>query len=337
MLNCPKVSIIVPVYNAEEYLEECIESLMNQTYWEIEILLIDDGSKDQSGSICDKFADMDERIKVIHQENQGLVNTWIRGTRESTGDYLCYVDSDDWIEKDMIETLLDYSNGDLAEMICSNISCDFPNRSVKEKNQLAAGVYEGEQLDEIKRKKLLGNDPRTIMPSRCTKLIARALIENNIVFSDPTIKMGEDLNIILPALLDCKRLVVVDEVFYHYRQYGSSMAHAYNSNLHAEIKQLIDIIEDILVKKGILNAKHLAMKEYIILLILVVKNELRGNALYVETLSSLFGEESIKQMLENEQVHVQEKTKKLICFGMKHPRKMYWRMLRLLMKLKGTF
>lgn len=87
---------------------------------------------------------MDERIQVIHQENQGLVNTWIRGARESAGAYLCYVDSDDWIEKEMIETLLDYSTDNPAEMICSNISCDFPDRSVEEKNQLAAGVYEGE-------------------------------------------------------------------------------------------------------------------------------------------------------------------------------------------------
>ena len=97
-----KVSFIVPVYNAEIYLEQCIQSMTGQTYQNIEIVLVDDGSSDNSGKICDEFADKDERIRVIHQENQGLVKTWIRGTRESTGKYLCYVDSDDYIEPDMI-------------------------------------------------------------------------------------------------------------------------------------------------------------------------------------------------------------------------------------------
>lgn len=333
----PKVSVIVPVYNAEQYLEECIASIANQTYKNIEVILIDDGSKDQSGNICDRYADTDERIKVIHQENQGLVNTWIRGTRESLGAYLCYVDSDDWIEKDMIETLLDYSTDNPAEMICSNISCDFPDRSVEEKNQLAVGVYEGERLDEIKREKLLGNDPRTILPSRCTKLIARKLIEDNIVFSDPSIKMGEDLNITLPALLDCKRLVVVDEVFYHYRQYGSSMAHVYNPNLHAEIKQLIDVIENLLIKKEIPNAKHLAAKEYIILLILVVKNELRGNANSVNDLHDMFTEKAMHELVYCEKIIVKDKAKKLIYYCMKHPNKMNLVFLKKMMQLKGAF
>ena len=131
MNNTPTVSIIVPVYNAEVYLEQCVESIIGQTYQNIEVILVDGGSTDRSGTICDSYAEQDKRVTVIHQENQGLVNTWIRGTRESNGDYLCYVDSDDWIETDMIEVLLSQTTGNPKEMICSNISCDFPEKGCR--------------------------------------------------------------------------------------------------------------------------------------------------------------------------------------------------------------
>ena len=332
-----KVSFIVPVYNAEIYLEQCIQSMTGQTYQNIEIVLVDDGSSDNSGKICDEFADKDERIRVIHQENQGLVKTWIRGTRESTGKYLCYVDSDDYIEPDMIETLYAETTDNPKEMICSNIFCDFPDRQVEEKNQLAPGVYEGALLDEIKYKRLLGNDERTILFSRCTKLIARSLIEQNMEYSDPTLKMGEDLNIMLPAMIDSERIVVLDRSFYHYRQYGTSMVHAYNENLYDEVKRLTEVIRRILKEKEVPDADKYADKELAILLLLVAKNELRGNPDYLNELQRIFTKKDNRQMLESTSVQIREKAKKLIYFGMKHPRKMYWRVLRGLMRLKGTF
>ena len=87
-----KISIIVTVYNTEKYLKKCVDSLKNQTYQNLEILLVDDGSKDGSGKLCDAFAQEDKRIKVIHKENGGLVSAGKKGVEESTGDYLCFVD-----------------------------------------------------------------------------------------------------------------------------------------------------------------------------------------------------------------------------------------------------
>ena len=337
MNNTPTVSIIVPVYNAEVYLEQCVESIIGQTYQNIEVILVDDGSTDRSGTICDSYAEQDNRVKVIHQENQGLVNTWIRGTRESNGDYLCYVDSDDWIETDMIEVLLSQTTGNPKEMICSNISCDFPDRQVVEKNKLAPGVYEGEILKQIQYERLLGNDERTIIFSRCTKLIARSLIEENIKYSDPTLKMGEDLNITLPAMLDSKRIVILDRTFYHYRQYISSMVHAYNEKLYGEVRQLTDVIRTILIEKQVPAAEVMAAKEYVILMILVVKNELRGNPGYAETLQKLFTEKENRRILKSTPVQVREMAKRLIYFGMKHPNKLCFWGLKKLMEAKGAF
>ena len=332
-----KVSIVVPVYNTEKYLEECIDSLLRQTYENIEIILVDDGSTDKSGSICDDYAERFDRVKVIHQKNRGLVSTWIRGTKESSGDYLCYVDSDDWIESDMIEELLAKTTDHPREMICSNFSCDFPDKSVEEKNELPQGVYEGEVLRRIQQQRLLGNDKRTILFSRSTKLIARRLVEDNIRFSDPALKMGEDLNIMLPAMLDCERIVIVDHAYYHYRQYGSSMVHAYNANLYPEIRQLIKVVRHILLEKQVPEADVMAAKEYIILLILVVKNEIRGNSEYIRSLQSIFTDKETKRLIREVTVQVSEKAKKLIYFGMKHPNAVCWMLLKKLMELKRTF
>ncbi len=99
------ISIIVPIYRVEDYLEECIESILNQTYKNLEILLIDDGSDDNCPKICDKYSEIDKRIKVIHKENGGIDSARKVGVLESKGVYIGYVDGDDWIEPTMFEKL----------------------------------------------------------------------------------------------------------------------------------------------------------------------------------------------------------------------------------------
>lgn len=121
-----KVSIIIPVYNVEEYIEQCLNSVLNQTYKELEIIIIDDGSTDLSGKICDQFEKKDSRIKVIHQNNTGAANAKNRGLEEITGEYFTFLDSDDYVETDWIECLI-YAikefNADVAE-------CDFTKEYV---------------------------------------------------------------------------------------------------------------------------------------------------------------------------------------------------------------
>lgn len=105
MQNESKISVIIPVYNVEMYLTKCIESVINQTYNNIEIILVDDGSTDKSGKICDYFSKRDSRIKVIHKENGGLSDARNVGLQNASGDYIAFVDSDDWLEEDMYECL----------------------------------------------------------------------------------------------------------------------------------------------------------------------------------------------------------------------------------------
>ena len=106
MNSNPKISVIVPVYKVEKYLDKCVESIVNQTYKNLEIILVDDGSPDNCPAMCDEWAEKDERIRVIHKENGGLADARNAGMDIATGDYIGFVDSDDWIEPNMYEVLL---------------------------------------------------------------------------------------------------------------------------------------------------------------------------------------------------------------------------------------
>ena len=122
-----KVSVIIPVYNVRLYLERCVQSVLRQTYKDLEIILVDDGSKDNSGELCDQLALSDQRIRVIHQENQGLSGARNTGIRQATGEYIIFLDSDDeWLLSDGLENLL---QGEKADLII------FKRVDIWEKNQ----------------------------------------------------------------------------------------------------------------------------------------------------------------------------------------------------------
>ena len=103
----PLISIIVPVYNAEKHLKRCLDSIICQTYKNLEIIIVDDGSEDGSGEICNKYAEHDERVRVIHQKNQGVSSARNAALEVSRGEYIAFVDSDDWIEEDMIQAFVE--------------------------------------------------------------------------------------------------------------------------------------------------------------------------------------------------------------------------------------
>ena len=161
-MQTPLISVIVPVYNVEPYLRRCVDSILRQTYRNLEILLVDDGTKDNCGAICDAYARQDERVKVIHKENGGLSSARNAGIDASTGEYLSFVDSDDWIEPDMIKALADnmtrVSDYAGAEIICSNFVIDRGDGTpVQPRAHVAKhGEYSGEILQREIKQKILG-------------------------------------------------------------------------------------------------------------------------------------------------------------------------------------
>ena len=122
-----KVSIVIPVYNMQKYLDKCMESVLAQTLRDIEIVLVDDGSHDDSPKMCDAYAQKDPRVKVVHKENGGLTSAWKRGSLEATGDYIGYVDSDDYIENDMYERMYERAAATDADIVCCGLTHLYEN------------------------------------------------------------------------------------------------------------------------------------------------------------------------------------------------------------------
>ena len=142
-----KISIVVPVYNVEDYLERCIESLLSQTYRNIEIILIDDGSGDASKEICDRYAAADNRVIALHKENGGVFSARRAGAGLATGDYVCSVDGDDWIEADRILRFAERAAETDADMVyMEGYYKDYTNRSVLVETCVKDGLYSGNEV-----------------------------------------------------------------------------------------------------------------------------------------------------------------------------------------------
>ena len=333
-----KISIIVPVYNTQQYLKRCVDTLTGQTYRQLEILLIDDGSRDESGRLCDELALGDERIRVIHKENGGLISAWKRGVRESRGEYLGFVDSDDWIDAVMLEEMTAYLSGNPREIVASDyvIERDDGRRQYMWQ-RLSPGEYDRKALEESVIPYLLGQEHRYVTISRCMKLIARGLIEENCKYSDPEIRMAEDTTVMLPSLIDCDRLVIMDhKAYYHYLYVGSSMVHNYDRGLYENLlllrKITRKIVEDKFEGKERADMLKKADQEHIFMLLLALKNEARGNpAGYRKNIFSICRQEEVRKLCRSTRVEIREKANKPLYLVLRHPDEITVRLLRLAM------
>lgn len=334
MVEC-KVSIIVPVYNTEKYLKRCIDTLVKQIFQNLEIILIDDGSTDGSGKLCDEYALADSRIKVIHKENGGLVSAWKAGVRESSGEYFCFVDSDDWVELQMIDDMVKCLIGNKKEIISSDYVIEKDNGNKQNIYQgLEPGIYEDSNLKTKVIPEILGKENRLISFSRCMKLISRELITDNCKYSDSAIRMGEDVTVMLPAIIDCERLVIMDhKTYYHYFHADDSMAHGYDPGLFRNIQQLHEIIDKIMKDKfsGALWEKmhQEAQKEYLLLLLLVLKIEARGNQRgYRKNILEICRSKEVKGTVKSVDMKVNEKSNQLLYLVLRHPNHLTVSLLR---------
>ncbi len=273
-----KISIIVPVYNAEKYLERCVNSILNQTYGNKEIILVDDGSTDRSGSMCDEFAANHNNVRVLHLKNGGPNKACYEGLLVSTGEFICLCDSDDWIDEEMLYEMNRCLTADKKQIVCCNFVIEDRNGAGKKGYHGAKpGIYEGERLQNKIIGELLGHENRTVSMSRCMKLFSRDLLMQNTQYWDFKLRMGDDMTIVIPAVLDSERIIIMkDAEFYHYLFVASSIVHKYNRGLYENIKYLKEVLINILTKKEAYNINQ-CEKEYLYLLMLVLKNEARGD------------------------------------------------------------
>lgn len=335
-----KISIVVPVYNTEAYLHRCVDSLLGQTYKNTEILLVDDGSTDGSGQVCDELAKNEAKIKVLHKENGGLISAWKQGVFLSQGDYLCFVDSDDWVEPVMISEMAAYLTGSAEEIIASDYVIERGEGNQEYVyQQLEPGEYDRSRLEKEVVPHLLGREKRYVTMSRCMKLIARELIVKNCHYSDERIRMGEDVTVMLPALLDCSRLVVMNHrVYYHYFYVTDSMVHKYDAGMYENCRLLRQVVLNILKDKfhggQLKEMSHRADQEYLFLLLLVLKNEARGNKeQYLSRILKIFREEEIRELAAGTPIEVRQMANRLLYLVLRYPNQVTVRLLRLAMIL----
>ena len=220
-MNNSLISIIVPVYKVEPYLRKCVESIINQTYTNLEIILVDDGSPDNCGTICDEYALKDSRIKVIHKENGGLSDARNAGLDIATGDYIGFVDSDDWIEPQMYQRLYELIQKYDADMAFGGVADDvLDNGSVKTAKTSNYGQtpFAEDKLAAMKRY-FRGS-------WAAWDKLYRAELFDGIQY--PVGEINEDEAIVLHLLDRCQRVCYTNEVFYHYmkRIDGSSITTA---------------------------------------------------------------------------------------------------------------
>lgn len=290
------VSIIVPVYNTENYLKQCIDSLLAQDYNSLEIILVDDQSTDSSGSICDKYASDYHNVKVLHIKNGGPNRACYEGLMISQGRYIFFCDSDDWVDYNMISQMVKSADleSEYKKIICCNYVIEKENGKRKYcKHGSEPGVYRGEVLEDNIKNRIIGQENRVISMSRCMKLFSRELLIENVEFWDYQLRMGEDMTIVIPAVCDADEIVVMrDAFFYHYRFLNSSLVHKYDDGLYQNIQLLRERLHSLLryKRKQIIYEIDIE-REYTYLLMLVLKNEIRGNPDYYK---------KIKEMCEKE-------------------------------------
>lgn len=212
----PLISVIVPVYRVEKYLEQCVCSICNQTYTNLEIILVDDGSPDRCPQMCDDFAETDKRIRVIHKLNGGLSDARNTGTEWAAGEYILYVDSDDFVHTDMIRRMycaMTESSSQAA--VCSFCSFAKEAEILKCRFQNKIRFYSG---DMATREMLY----QRIENTACGKLLPRSICEH---FLFPVGRFYEDLFVMYKMLYYCENIAFLDQPLYFYRNNPDSIMH----------------------------------------------------------------------------------------------------------------
>ncbi|MGF3075657.1 glycosyltransferase family 2 protein [Facklamia sp. P12955] len=211
-MNHKLISIVIPVYNVENYLEKCVKSVLNQTYNKLEIILVNDGSTDRSKEICDELASSDKRIKIINKENGGLSDARNVGISNSTGEYIGFVDSDDWIEHNMYETLLDSIENNNTEIAICGIYREYKNETKVEDNDNKILTSK-----QALKKLLIGDE---IHDHAWSKLYRRSLFKN---VRYPKGKVYEDIRTTYKLFLNSNKVSLANQPLYHYRQRKGSI------------------------------------------------------------------------------------------------------------------
>lgn len=228
------LSVIVPIYGVEKYLCQCVESILTQNYQDIEIILVDDGSEDSCPTICDEYANKYSMVRVLHKINGGLVSARKAGLEVATGQYVAFVDGDDYVDPNMYDKSCAIAKSTNSDIVITGFKFMYPERTLEWNDTLQNGLYTKSDLETKVYPIMMCHDnalERKIAPAVWNKLFKRELLERVLPDVPETIKDGEDAAITYPCMLLAEKVFFsLEEHAYNYRVLSESMSHYYDEN-----------------------------------------------------------------------------------------------------------
>lgn len=276
-----KISIIVPVYRVEAYLERCVKSIQKQSLSDFELILVDDGSPDHSGKMCDKWASEDSRIQVIHKENGGLTSAWKAGVEAASSKYVGFVDGDDWIDENMFEKLYASAEQYQSDMAICGLVYDYEEQNrekTQETSRLDKECYDRQEITEQLYPILINNGSffgRTIQAARVTKLYRTDIVRKNMKYCNNKVMIGEDLQLTFSVLCDAQRISFIPDFYpYHYWINTASMTGRHDPNYMDKIITTKKQISWIAKVKDVYDFSTQIENDFLILGIMAIRSEI---------------------------------------------------------------
>lgn len=324
-----KISIIIPVYNAERYIEKCLKSIINQTLTEIEVIIINDGSHDKSLEICENYANQDPRIRIIDKENQGVSIARNKGIEEAKGKYIMFIDADDWIENNACEILYSEIKQNSADLCFCNHIIEYNDRVKKVK------FYDENSMilkDDIRRKIILPLieenqnkiHEKASFRSPWGKLFKKSIIIDNNIRFNKELSIGEDFIFNLEYLSKSEKVVMSDNYLYHYLINDTSTLKRYKSNCWDLYRKLMVNLEYFLKntmnEENYLNRLNRLKIKY---LLICVRNELsplnkKKNSEKIKYIKHMCNDNIVKLILKDYSHYTIGKKNKLLLFLLKY-------------------
>lgn len=259
------LTVIITVYNVAPYISKCIESVIQQTYSNLEILLIDDGSTDGSGKLCDRYTD-DNRIKVYHRKNQGLVLSRKFGIEIASGEIIAFVDGDDWIDPDMYQVMVNKYIEEKAEMVTSGLTYECCGQVSVLLDDIPEGMYKKTFIKTHILPQIMYNistGKQGITASVCNKLFNRKILKEIIQNVDPQLTFGEDGVITYSIVPQVDKIVIIHQSWYHYEQHDGSMIRRYEFASFEKIYRLKRCLTEEYEKLELENKMQMQINQYI--------------------------------------------------------------------------
>lgn len=322
----PRISVIIPVYNVEAYLRRCLDSVISQHYADIEIILVDDGSSDNSGDICDEYASKDDRIRVIHQENMGLYGARNTGLEVAVGEYISFIDSDDWIEAGTYAYMIKIIDSYYPDIIRFGFKKVLNGKNVMEKKMpYREGIYQEAniwelQLDTISNENILDYKKTRILSAWSNLYKSSLIMEQDIRFMPEREILNEDYLFVLQVSMAAESIYISDKSFYCYDTREGSITMSYRKNMVSRKKKLFHMYcqslntDDKYVRIRLKNF-------YIDCIYACIVNECGGYRGRIESIAAirkLLKDEKLQKYLEDNRRLANSGRTKCICFLMKH-------------------